>query len=334
MKKLLSAIQPSNKLTLGNYFGAIKNFIELQNQYDCYIFVADLHVLTNPKIDTKSIMENKKMMVSFYKACGLDLEKCKVFYQSDIPAHTELAHILMCNSYMGELSRMTQFKDKASKLTNANGTETIPAGLFTYPVLMAADILLYDADIVPVGNDQKQHLELARNLAERMNNKYGNLFIVPDAFIPKQGARIMDLLDPTIKMSKSNANEKGTIFLLDSLEDINTKIMGAKTDSLNHVKFDPINQPGISNLMSMYSLITNLTFDQIEKKFNNQNYGVFKKDLSAKLCAFLGDIQNKYNNIYKNYDKEIAPILEKNKALINNIANQKIENVYRKIGIK
>lgn len=334
MQKLLSAIQPSNKLTLGNYFGAIKNYVELQDKYDCYIFVADLHVLTNPKIDTKSIMENKKMVVSLYKACGLDLQKCKVFYQSDISAHTELEHILMCHSYMGELSRMTQYKDKASKLVNANGTETIPAGLFTYPVLMAADILLYDADIIPVGNDQKQHLELCRNLAERMNNKYGKLFIVPEPYFPKQGAKIMDLVDPTVKMSKSNSNEKGTIFLLDSLEDINKKIMSAKTDNLNCVRYDLINQPGISNLMTIYSLISNMGYDEIEKKYNGLNYGIFKKDLAYILSEYLRNIQIKYNEIYKNYDSEIKPVLARNTVVINEIANKKINEVYKKVGIR
>ena len=334
MKKLLSGIQPSNKLTLGNYFGAIKSYVDFQNDFDSYIFVANLHVITNPKIDFKSIIENTKMVVCMYSACGLDLKKNHVFIQSDVAAHPQLEHILMCNSTIGELNRMTQFKDKSKKFTNANGTDTIPAGLFTYPVLMAADILLYDPEFVPVGSDQKQHMELTQNLAMRMNKKYGEMFTIPKPYIPKVGARIMDLQDPSIKMSKSTANQKGVIYLLDEPEVARKKIMSAKTDSLNQVKFDVKNQPGVSNLIGIYSALTNLPINEIEKKYKNKNYGDFKKDLADKLVIFLIKIQKNYHDVYKDYEKKIVPILKENAKYLNKIANKKLDLVYKKVGLE
>ncbi len=334
MKKLLSGIQPSNKLTLGNYFGAIKSYVDFQNDFDSYIFVANLHVITNPKIDFKSIIENTKTVVCMYSACGLDLKKNHVFIQSDVAAHPQLEHILMCNSTIGELNRMTQFKDKSKKFTNANGTDTIPAGLFTYPVLMAADILLYDPEFVPVGSDQKQHMELTQNLAMRMNKKYGEMFTIPKPYIPKVGARIMDLQDPNIKMSKSTANQKGVIYLLDEPEVARKKIMSAKTDSLNQVKFDVKNQPGVSNLIGIYSALTNLPINEIEKKYKNKNYGDFKKDLADKLVIFLIKIQKNYHDVYKDYEKKIVPILKENAKYLNKIANKKLDLVYKKVGLE
>lgn len=334
MKKLLSGIQPSNKLTLGNYFGAIKSYVDFQNDFDSYIFVANLHVITNPKIDFKSIIENTKTVVCMYSACGLDLKKNHVFIQSDVAAHPQLEHILMCNSTIGELNRMTQFKDKSKKFTNANGTDTIPAGLFTYPVLMAADILLYDPEFVPVGSDQKQHMELTQNLAMRMNKKYGEIFTIPKPYIPKVGARIMDLQDPSIKMSKSTANQKGVIYLLDEPEVARKKIMSAKTDSLNQVKFDVKNQPGVSNLIGIYSALTNLPINEIEKKYKNKNYGDFKKDLADKLVIFLIKIQKNYHDVYKDYEKKIVPILKENAKYLNKIANKKLDLVYKKVGLE
>ena len=334
MKKLLSGIQPSNKLTLGNYFGAIKSYVDFQNDFDSYIFVANLHVITNPKIDFKSIIENTKTVVCMYSACGLDLKKNHVFIQSDVAAHPQLEHILMCNSTIGELNRMTQFKDKSKKFTNANGTDTIPAGLFTYPVLMAADILLYDPEFVPVGSDQKQHMELTQNLAMRMNKKYGEIFIIPKPYIPKVGARIMDLQNPNIKMSKSTANQNGVIYLLDEPEVARKKIMSAKTDSLNQVKFDVKNQPGVSNLIGIYSALTNLPVMEIEKKYKNKNYGDFKKDLADKLVIFLIKIQKNYHDVYKDYEKKIVPILKENAKYLNKIANKKLDLVYKKVGLE
>ena len=334
MKKLLSGIQPSNKLTLGNYFGAIKSYVDFQNDFDSYIFVANLHVITNPKIDFKSIIENTKTVVCMYSACGLDLKKNHVFIQSDVAAHPQLEHILMCNSTIGELNRMTQFKDKSKKFTNANGTDTIPAGLFTYPVLMAADILLYDPEFVPVGSDQKQHMELTQNIAMRMNKKYGEIFTIPKPYIPKVGARIMDLQNPNIKMSKSTANQNGVIYLLDEPEVARKKIMSAKTDSLNQVKFDVKNQPGVSNLIGIYSALTNLPVMEIEKKYKNKNYGDFKKDLADKLVIFLIKIQKNYHDVYKDYEKKIVPILKENAKYLNKIANKKLNLVYKKVGLK
>lgn len=334
MKKLLSGIQPSNKLTLGNYFGAIKSYVEFQNDFESYIFVANLHVITNPKIDFKSIIENTKMVVCMYSACGLDLKKNHVFIQSDVSAHSQLEHILMCNATIGELNRMTQFKDKAKKFTNANGTDTIPAGLFTYPVLMAADILLYDPEFVPVGSDQKQHMELTQNLAIRMNKKYGKMFTIPKPYIPKVGAKIMDLQDPSIKMSKSTANQKGVIYLLDDPEAARKKIMSAKTDSLNQVKFDIKNQPGVSNLIGIYSALTNSSINEIEKAYKNKSYSDFKKDLADKLVIFLTKIQKNYYEIYKDYEKKIVPILKENAKYLNKIANKKLDLVYKKVGLK
>ena len=333
MKKLVSAIQPSNKLTLGNYFGAIKSYVDLQNKFDSYIFVADLHVITNPKVDYKQIQENIKNVICMYYACGVDLKKCHIFIQSKISAHTALAHVMMCNAYIGELNRMTQYKDKANKFTNANGTDSIPAGLFWYPILMAADILLYDPELVPVGADQKQHMELTQNLAQRMNKKYGKLFTIPKEYIPKVNARVMDLQTPSIKMSKSTESQKGVIYLLDDPEVVHKKIMSAKTDALNKIKYDPINQPGISNLVSMYSALKNISFEKIEAKYKNSNYSIFKKDLSDVLVKFLLEIQKKYAEAHKNYEKKLLPILQQNQNTLNKIANKKLNFIYKKIGL-
>jgi tryptophanyl-tRNA synthetase len=233
---------------------------------------------------------------------------------------------------MGELSRMTQFKDKSAKLTLSNKTTTIPTSLFTYPVLMAADILLYDADYVLVGADQKQHLELTRDIALRINNKYGELFKTPEPMIPKNGAKIMDLVNPTIKMSKSNTNEKGTIFLLDSSIEAESKIMSAKTDSLNKVQYDEQNQPGISNLLTIYSCLTNNKIESIVKQYENKNYGEFKKDLAKLVGQFLNDFQKRYQQIIAKPDFLIE-LLNKNANKCTKIANNKLIQVYKAVGL-
>lgn len=295
-----------------------------------YIFIADMHSIT-VDFDPIKLKENRRSVACMYAACGLDFEKNIVFYQSAVLPHTQLGYILTCHSYMGELSRMTQFKDKSAKV-NANKTTNIPTGLFVYPTLMAADILLYDADIVPVGKDQKQHIELTRDIALRMNKKYNKtLFKVPEMYSVKAGEKIMDLQNPEIKMSKSNENQKGTIFLLEDLKSVEKKIMQAKTDSLNCVKYDLENQKGISNLMTIYSCITNKTFEEIEKEFENQNYGVFKKKLSEVLISFLEKIQVEYKKYYEG--KEIDIMLEKNAIKANEIANKKINDVQKTIGL-
>ncbi len=334
MKILLSAIQPSNKLTLGNYLGAIKPFIYLQKKYKSYIFVADLHVITNPLINFKELNKNKRDVVAIYQASGLDLKKAHVFYQSDVLAHTALAHIIACNSTIGELNRMTQFKDKAKKNALANGTQMIPFGLLYYPILMAADILLYSADIVPVGSDQTQHMELTRNLAQRMNNKYGKMFKLPETYITKSSARVMDLQNPSVKMSKSATSEKGVIFLFDKPEVIKNKIMAAKTDSLNAVKYDLVKQPGVSNLIDIYSALTGLKINDIEAKYKNRNYHDFKKDLADIAISEITKIQKKYATLMKNFDRKIQPILDANAKIVNKIANAKLNEVCKKIGIK
>ncbi|MDE6476739.1 MAG: tryptophan--tRNA ligase [Mycoplasmoidaceae bacterium] len=332
IKTIITGIQPTNKITLGNYFGAIKPLINLQEKYHIYAFVADLHSITTI-FDPKTLPNNIKNVILTYISAGIDQTKVKLFIQSEIPAHTELAHILLCHTTIGELKRMTQFKDKSSKLSASNGTEYIPTGLLIYPTLMAADILLYDSDYVATGSDQKQHIELARNIANRFNNKYGKTFNVPEPLIPERGSRIMDLLDPTIKMSKSNKNEKGTIFLLDSPEVSAKKIMSAKTDSLNKVNFDVKKQPGVSNLITIYSCLTNKKIEDIVRQFQDKNYGEFKKDLSALLKEFLIKFQNEFNKNSKNYS-EISKTLDANTKKFNEIASKKINEVYKKVGFR
>lgn len=337
--RMVSGIQPSNKITLGNYLGAIKPYVESSENFDMYVFVADLHAITNT-FDAKKLEENRKNVVCMYYACGLDFKKVKIFFQSEVKSHTELAHILMCHTTLGELNRMTQFKDKAKK-TSANNTQFIPTGLLIYPVLMAADIILYDADVVIVGADQKQHMELTRDIAIRMNKKYAErnggkpLFVVPDAYILKNGARIMDLQNPEVKMSKSNTDEKGTIFLLDTPEVVEQKIKKAKTDALNQVKYDKVNQPGISNLIEIYSALTHMSIDAIEKTYKDvKNYGLFKNDLIKIICRELTIIQDKYKEAVECYDTKIKPILEANAKHCTEIVQTKTDLVYKAIGMK
>lgn len=332
IKTIITGIQPTNKITLGNYFGAIKPLINLQKKYHIYAFVADLHSITTT-FDAKSLPNNIKNVILTYLSAGIDQTKVKLFVQSEIPAHTELAHILLCHTTIGELKRMTQFKDKSSKLSASNGTEYIPTGLLIYPTLMAADILLYDSDYVATGSDQKQHIELARNIANRFNNKYGKTFNVPEPLIPEHGSRIMDLLDPSIKMSKSNKNEKGTIFLLDDPEVSTKKIMSAKTDSLNKVNFDIKNQPGVSNLLTIYSCLSDEKIENIVKKYEGKNYGEFKKDLASLLKQFLIEFQEKFNKNSKDFSK-ISKVLATNTKKFNEIVSKKIDEVYKKVGFR
>ena len=331
---MLSGIQPSNKLTLGNYLGAIKSYVQTADKFNMFVFVADLHVITAP-FDPQQLKENRKAAVCMYYACGLDFNKVKIFYQSEVKSHTELSHVLTCHTTLGELNRMTQFKDKAKKAAG-NGTEMIPTGLLMYPVLMAADILLYDANYVIVGADQKQHMELTRNIAERMNKKYGQkLFTIPEPYILKTGARIMDLIDPTVKMSKSSKNEKGTIFVLDEPEVIADKIKKAKTDSLNKVKYDKANQPGVANLIEIYCAISGMSVAEVEAKYANiENYGIFKNDLIKIVCDELKVVQDKFKYAQSIYDSKLVPILEANAKLCTKIVQAKTEAVYKAIGMK
>lgn len=328
MKRLLSGIKPTGELTLGNYIGAIKQFVEMQNskQYESFIFVADLHALTIYN-DPKELHERIKKLLGVYLASGLN-QDTTIFLQSENLYHANLSWVLECNSYIGELNRMTQFKDK-SKNKEANA---ITCGLYTYPVLMASDILIYDADVVPTGIDQKQHVELARNIAERFNNKYGQTFKVPEPIIPEVGAKIKDLQDPTKKMSKSEGNNnKGCIMLLDDINITRKKIMSAVTDSESIVKYDEINKPGISNLMTIYSSLTNKNMNEIEEEFKDANYGTFKTKVADVVCNTLEDLQTKYKDII-NSDL-IDNMLDAGLKKVLPISEQKVKEVYKKIGI-
>ena len=270
-KVILSGIQATGNLTLGNYLGALKNFVKMQDEYDCYYMIANLHALTVRR-EPEELKENTLKVIATYIAAGIDPDKSCIFVQSQVPEHAELGWTLDCYTYMGELSRMTQFKDKSSK-----HADNINAGLFTYPSLMAGDILLYNADLVPTGEDQKQHVELTRDLAQRFNKLYGETFKVPEAYIPKVGARIMGLQDPKSKMSKSSTIPNDTILLVDTDEEIIKKIKKAVTDSEGIVKYDKENKPGVSNLMEIYGIIEGKTNAEIEKEFEGQNYGTFKQ---------------------------------------------------------
>ena len=324
MKRLLTGLQPTGVITLGNYIGAIKQMVEYQNDYESYIFVADLHSLTVLN-DENNIKENTKSLIALYLACGIDPKKNTIFIQSDNEYHTNLAWILECHTYFGELSRMHQFKEKSKKNTNFS------AGLFTYPVLMAADILLYDTDLVPVGIDQKQHVEIARDIAIRFNKKYGETFTVPDCLITKSGTKIMDLVTPDKKMSKSAENKRGVIYLLDSESDIRKKIMSAVTDMEAHVHFDPEKQPGISNLMTIMASLTGKSFEQIEKEFEGKGYGVFKPAVGEAVIETLRPIREEASRIIK--DKAyLESVYKDGAARASRVADKTLYKVYKKVG--
>ena len=296
MKKALTGITATGQLTIGNYIGAIKPLVNIQNEYEVFAFVADLHALTLP-IGKEDLKKNTDDVLKIYKAAGVDTNKVKLFKQSDIQEHLVLNYYLLVNSTMGELSRMTQFKDKSQGIKSDNGTDTIPTGLFTYPVLQAADILLYNPDVVLVGEDQKQHLELARTLANRMNTKYGTKLIAPETFTPKVGFKIMSLTDPTKKMSKSDENVKGTIFLLDSDEAITKKIASAMTDSDNVVAYDVENKPGVSNLLTIYAALADITIEEALAIHKDMNYGDFKASITNKVIEVVSIIRTNFEKI-------------------------------------
>ena len=325
MKKILTGLQPTGNITLGNYIGAIRQMITLQERYDSYIFVADMHAITIPQ-ERENLIKNTRSLIAIYLACGINPKKNTIYIQSENPYHANLSWILECNTYFGELSRMTQFKDKSSK--HANFT----TGLFTYPVLMASDILLYDVDLVPVGIDQKQHLELTRDLAERFNKKYGNTFKIPEPFINTSGTKIMDLVNPTIKMSKSSDNPKGIIYLLDDVKQARKKIMGATTDSEMIVKYDMVNKPGISNLINIYSSLTGKTIEEVENIFSGKNYGEFKKCVADEVETLLTNIQEKYKE-YINSNL-IDEVLDKGRNKTVKEAEKKYNEIKDKVGFK
>lgn len=322
-KRILTGLQPTGVITLGNYIGAIKQMKERQDKYDSIIFVADMHAITIAQ-DPKELHDNTLSLVALYLACGIDPNKNHIFVQSQNEYHANISWMLECNSYYGELSRMTQFKDKSQK--NANFT----SGLLTYPVLMAADILAYDADYVPVGGDQKQHVELARDIAERFNKKYGDTFTVPEPLISKEGTKIFDLQDPTKKMSKSAENPKGVIRLLDDLAAVRKKIMSATTDSEMSVKYDPENKPGISNLINIYVSLTGKTIEETEAEFKDANYGTFKGAVADVVCNELEGIQKRYNEIINS--GELEKVLKEGLDFVKPLAKAKYELMKDKIG--
>ncbi len=324
MKKILTGLQPTGTITLGNYIGAIKQMVEYQDSYESYIFIADMHAITVPQ-DPELLSKNIRSLIALYLACGIDQKKNKIFIQSENEYHTNISWLLECNTYYGELSRMTQFKEKSR--VSANFT----VGLLTYPVLMAADILAYDISYVPVGIDQKQHVEIARDIAIRFNNKYGDTFKIPEALISSSGTKIRDLIDPIKKMSKSSENQKGIIRLLDPLEDIRKKIMGATTDSEMLIKYDIENKPGISNLINIYSALSKCAIEDVEKKFMNQNYGQFKKEVADVVILEISKIQEKYNEIINS--PLIDEILNEGLEFTRKIAKEKLIKMKQKIGL-
>lgn len=325
-KQILSGIQPSGILTLGNYLGALRNWVKIQNEYDCKFFVADLHSITVDQNPTE-LRKNIKSIIMQYLACGLNPEKNTIFIQSHVHEHAELGWILNCSTYMGELSRMTQFKDKSKKQDN------VKVGLFDYPVLMAADILLYDADLVPVGEDQRQHLEIARDIAKRFNSIYNKeIFKMPEGFITENTARIMSLQDPTKKMSKSDENKEATIFLLDDRATVLKKVKKAVTDSENVIKYSE-EKPGIKNLMNIYAAVTEKTYSQIEEEFKGIGYGKFKEAVASAISDILDPIQEKYNEmLLPENDEYIKDICKKGAELAQKIAQKKLKEVYETVG--
>ncbi|MEE1108243.1 MAG: tryptophan--tRNA ligase [Macrococcus canis] len=302
METLFSGIQPSGVPTIGNYIGALKQFTEIQDQYDCYFCIVDQHAITVPQ-DKAALRKNIRSLAALYLASGLDPEKVTLFIQSEVPAHAQAGWMLTTISTIGELERMTQYKDKAK-----DRKEGIPAGLLTYPPLMAADILLYGTNIVPVGEDQKQHLELTRDLAERFNARYNDIFTIPEIRMPKVGGRIMSLQEPTKKMSKSDSNTKGFISLLDPPNTVAKKIKSAVTDSDGIVKYDKENKPGISNLLSIYSIFTGKTIAELEAMYEGKGYGDFKSDLADVMVDFITPFQEKYE--YYMNSEELDRILD------------------------
>ena len=323
MKRMLTGLQPTGVITLGNYIGAIKQMVKYQDEYESFLFVADLHAITVPK-ENLNLKENTKSLIALYLACGIDPKKNTIFVQSQNEYHANLSWVLECNTYFGELSRMHQFKEKSK------GKENFTAGLFTYPVLMASDIIIYDADYVPVGVDQKQHVEIARDIAGRFNNKYGNTFVVPEPIISSTGTKIMDLVDPTRKMSKSSENQNGVIRLLDDPEVIRKKIMRATTDSEMFVKYDEENKPGISNLINIYSSLTGKEIKEVEEEFKGSNYGTFKKAVADVVVSEIEKIQARYNDYING--EEIDDILRNGANKTRMYAKAKYEAVKNKIG--
>lgn len=324
METIFSGIQPSGSLTLGNYLGAMKQFVELQEDYQCYFCIVDEHAITVPQ-DRLELRRNIRSLAALHLASGIDHEKATLFIQSEVPAHTQLSWIMQTQSYIGELERMTQFKDKS------DGKNAVSAALLTYPPLMAADILLYNTNLVPVGNDQKQHMELTRDLAERFNRNYNDIFTIPDIKVSEVGARIMSLQDPTKKMSKSDDNQRATIYMLDEPKRIEKKIQSAVTDSDGVVKFDPETKPGVSNLMTILASCTNQSIKEIETKYEGVGYGQFKQDVADAVVEILKPIQERYADIIDS--PELDDILDRGAEKASLVANKTLAKAKKAMGL-
>ncbi len=323
-KIVFSGVQPSGDLTIGNYLGAIQYFSKLQEEYNCYYCVVDMHSITVNQVPAE-LRKNSLSLMALYIATGIDPEKSVLYMQSHVPEHAELAWVLNTITYMGQLSRMTQYKEKISK-----NPDNQNVGLFTYPVLMAADILLYQADFVPVGSDQKQHLELTRDLAERFNNKYSPTFVVPEPLIPDSGGRIMSLKDPTAKMSKSDEDVNASIFILDDKDAIIRKVKRAVTDSIGEFRYSE-EQLGLMNLINIYSSFSGVEPEKVVEKYNGENYGRFKEELGELIAESLSPIQDRYNEIIA--DKEyLSKICKQNAERASYAAQKTLRKVYRKVG--
>ena len=327
-KVLLSGITATGKLTIANYIGAIKNMVNLQEKYDSYIFIADLHALTLP-IEPEQLNKNKNDLFALYLACGINPDKSTLFFQSDVLEHGMMEWLITVSTTIGELSRMTQFKDKSTKIKSPNGMDTIPTGLLMYPTLMVGDILLYNADLIPVGIDQKQHVELTRNIVQRLNNKYKTSFNEPNPYIPNVGAKIMSLVEPTKKMSKSDKNDKASIYLLDDPEVAYKKIMKAVTDSENKIYISN-EKPGILNLLTIYSALNDLTLEESENKFKNKNYGELKISVAESVKSLLINIQSKYKDMLLRIN-ELSKIGAKKAT---KIAKENLEKLMKGMGLK
>lgn len=326
MKRIITGLKPTSKLTLGNYAGVVKSLVDLQDEYEILIFVADMHAIT-VRQDRLELRKHIKEFSALYIACGLDPKKVKIFIQSEVMAHAQLGWILMCNSYLGELNRMTQFKDKQAK----EGGDGLSAGFYTYPSLMAADILLYDADYVYVGADQRQHLELTRDVAIRFNNHYGDTFKVPETKTNKNATRIMDLQNPLSKMSKSGEHDKGCIFIQDDINIIKKKIRSAVTDSDAKIYYDKENKPGISNLIELYGLFNKMSIEEVADKYKDSSYKEFKEDLAELIANEIEPIQNRFNELMSG--NELDNIFDEGYEYCNKIAMKKVKKVEHKVGL-
>ncbi|MEG0762668.1 MAG: tryptophan--tRNA ligase [Oscillospiraceae bacterium] len=324
-KRILSGIQPTGTFTLGNYIGAVRNWQAMQDEYECLYMIANMHALTVRQIPS-DLRRKTRESAALLLACGINPAKSTVFVQSKVPSHSELTWVLSCNAQFGELSRMTQFKDKSLK-----HPENINAGLFTYPVLMAADILVYNADLVPIGVDQKQHLELARNIAQRFNSAYSDTFTIPEGFIPKTGAKVMSLQEPEKKMSKSDTNENGYILLLDNPDTVMRKCKRAVTDSEARVYYNE-DKKGVANLMTIYSVLTGKSYEDTEKEFDGKGYGDFKIAVAESIISAIKPIQEEYVKLLadKTY---LDTILESGAERASHIARNTVNKVYKKVGL-